>query len=75
MSSGESEVMGLMQGEAGLLLPGGMKTADNGLCVNTDSEVSRWGLLEKVSAEAEINTILQIFNDNAIIPHGVAASF
>lgn len=52
-----------------------MKTADNGLCVNTDSEVSRWGLLEKVSAEAEINTILQIFSDNAIIPHSVAASF
>lgn len=48
MSPGQSEVHRLpsfTQGEAPSLLPGGMKTADNGLCVNTDSEVSRWGLV------------------------------
>lgn len=47
-SSGRSEFTRLMyfiQAEAPLPLPGSTETADIGLCVNTSSEVIRWGLL------------------------------
>lgn len=47
-SSGQVKAAGLCvlyKREPVFLLPGSRKTAGKGLCVNTDSEVSRWGLL------------------------------
>ena len=78
-SSGRSEVTRLVhftQVEACLLLPGSTETADIGLCVNTDSEVSRWSLLirEPYKLKQRPKPFYRNYA-NAILPYGVSASF